>query len=249
MQFLYRRTKSIGYFVCRSLNGLVPHGFSTKLPLMGGRSPHEKILHQKQLFCEALKIDIHSLLPLQQIHGDKIFIVKEPIKQITPGEYDGAVTNSPHIALSILTADCLPILLYEKKTKIIGGIHAGWRGTSLGILQKALTAIEKDFNGNLKDCVILLGPSLMPCCFEIREDVLKILQKRLSFWQTVIHKVDSRLYFDLKLANIMQAKEMGVPQENIHSLNLCTFCNPGWFHSYRRDKTLTEKMTSIISLS
>ena len=249
MQFLYRRKKSIGYFLCQSLNGIVTHGFSTKLPLMGNLKPHEKILHQKQLFCDALKIDIHSLVPLQQIHGNNILILKEPIQHIIPGAYDGAVTNSPHIALSILTADCLPILLYEKKTKIIGGIHAGWRGTSLGILQKALTCIKKDFNGSLKDCLVLLGPSLMPCCFEIREDALKILQRRLSFWQTVIYKVNGRLYFDLKLTNIMQAKEMGVPQKNIHTLDLCTFCNPGWFHSYRRDKPLTEKLISIISLS
>ena len=248
MHYLYRRRGNIGYFICRSLNGIIPHGFSTKLPLMGGRSPAKRISRQKQKFCEALKIDIHSLLPLQQIHGDKIFVIKEPIIQTTPDEYDGAITNLPHLTLSILTADCLPILLYEKEKKIIGAIHAGWRGTSLSILQKTLTSIKKDFNGCLKDCLVLLGPSLRPCCFEIREDVLKILQKRLPFWQKVINKVDSRLYFDSQLANIIQAKEMGVPQKNIYPLDLCTFCQPGWFHSHRRDEKQTERMISIISL-
>ena len=64
MHYLYRRRGNIGYFICRSLNGIIPHGFSTKLPLMGGRSPAKRISRQKQKFCEALKIDIHSLLPL-----------------------------------------------------------------------------------------------------------------------------------------------------------------------------------------
>lgn len=235
--------------MCHSLNGLVNHGFSTKLPLIGGISPAEEIVHQKQKFCEALKINAHSLLPLQQIHGDKILVINKPLTQIIPGEYDGAVTNLSHIALSVLTADCLPIFLYEKEKKIIGAIHAGWRGTSLGILKKALTTIKDNFNGRMKDCMVLLGPSLRPCCFEIQKDVLKILQRRLSFWQKTINTVEGRLYFDSQLANIIQAKEMGVPQENIFALDLCTFCQPGWFHSYRRDKKQTERMISIISLS
>lgn len=246
--YSYKRRGMVSYFICHSLDGVVNHGFSTKLPLLGHGSPDENISRQKQIFCDALNIDIRSLLQLHQTHGDRVFMTKEPVPGMNPGEYDAAVTNSPHIVLSILTADCLPILLYESQKKIIGAVHAGWRGTSLGILKKALGIIEKEFGGCLKDCLVFSGPCLGPCCFEIQDDVQKILQQNLSGWQDVIRPVNGRLYFDLQLANIIQAKEMGVADENIWSLGLCTYCNPGWFDSYRREKAQAGRMISIISL-
>ena len=247
--YFYKRKGDIGYFVSYPLAGQVHHGFSTKLPFMAGSSSSELITRQKRQFCDALRIDVHSFPHLKQVHGDKLLIMKEPATRMILSEYDGVITNLPYVALSVITADCLPILLYEKKKKIIGAVHAGWRGTSLGILQKALTAMEESFQGCLQDCMVLLGPSLRPCCFEIKDDVFRILQTRLPFWEKVIDMTENRFYFNLQLANTIQAREKGVPEENIWSLDLCTFCQPGWFYSYRREGEKAGRMISIISLS
>jgi len=248
-RYLFKQKGTIGYFVCPGLNGMLIHGFSTKLPSAGGCSRHEKIYRQRQEFCGALQVNAPSLLRMQQVHGDRIFMAKDPVSQLDAGEYDGAVTNSTSVALSVVTADCLPILIYEQNKKIIGAVHAGWKGASLGILRNALAAIQQDFGGSPQDCIVLMGPSLRHCCFEIQRDVLDILQERLSCWSQVVTTTQNRFYFDLQLTNVLQAREMGVSYENIRTLNLCTFCQPGWFHSYRRDKSQAGRMISVISLS
>ncbi|MEW6381037.1 MAG: peptidoglycan editing factor PgeF [bacterium] len=245
---MFKQRGDIGYFVCPALEGFAVHGFSTRIPSSGRRNAAEEIYHQKQRFYSTLQIKAPSLLHIQQVHGDRIFVARDPVGQEAPGEYDGAVTDSTGIALSIVTADCLPILIYEHRKKIIGAVHAGWKGTALGILRNALTAIRQSLGGSLQDCIILLGPSLRPCCFEIQHDVLEILKARLTCWSEVIREVQDKIYFDLQLANVLQAREMGVLEEGIWALDLCTFCRPEWFHSYRRDKGQTGRMISMISL-
>jgi YfiH family protein len=248
-RYLFKQKGAIGYYVCPDLDDTFIHGFSTKLPSTGGCSRTEEINRQRQEFCNALQIKAPSLLRLQQVHGDRIFVAKEPVSLLAPGEYDGAVTDSTQVALSIVTADCLPILIYEQSKKIIGAVHAGWRGASLGILRNALAAIQQTFGGSPRGCIVLMGPALRPCCFEIQHDVLKILQERLSYWPQVINTIQNRFYFDLQLTNLLQATQMGVPHENIWTVDLCTFCHPAWFHSYRRDKSQAGRMISLISLS
>ncbi|MEW5802795.1 MAG: peptidoglycan editing factor PgeF [bacterium] len=243
---LFKQQGTIGYFTCPDLDGRVIHGFSTKIPPTGGNSKPDEIYRQGQRFCNALRTNVPFMVRLRQVHGDRIFIAKEPVPD--PGEYDGVVTDSTEAALSIVTADCLPILIFEQSKKIIGAVHAGWRGASLGILQNALKAIRQNFGARPQDCLLLFGPYLKPCCFEIRDDVLGILKERLPFWPQVVSKVQGRWYFDLQLTNILQAREMGVLQENIWTLDLCTSCQPAWFHSYRRDKDLAGRMISVISL-
>ncbi len=248
-RLLYKWRTHFGYFVCPALRGKISHGFSTKFLFQENYNYVEKINYQKKIFCEALKISYRSIVPLHQIHSNKILIIKEHEDICPPSllEYDGVVTDSPSVALSICTADCLPILLFEKKKKIIGAIHAGWKGTSLGILPKLLNAVVQEFDGRIENCLLLMGPSIRPCCFEIKEDVLLILQSRLSCWERAVQKVDNLFYFDLQMANCLQAIMMGVLKENIWSTNFCTCCQSGWFHSYRRDKDRAGRMLSIIS--
>lgn len=293
-RYLFKQKGAIGYFVCPGFDATLIHGFSTKLPPAGGCSRHEEIYHQRREFCSALQVNAPSLLRLQQVHGDRIYMAKEPVSrlaagelahgelppgalatdelahgelvpgelaagelapgelvpsELAAGEYDGAVTNSTGVALSVVTADCLPILIYEQNKKIIGAVHAGWKGASLGILRNALAAIRQDFGGSPQDCIVLMGPALGHCCFEIQRDVLEILQERLPYWPQVVKTTQNRFYFDLQLTNVLQAREMGVSHENIWTLDFCTFCQPGWFHSYRRDKSQAGRMISVISLS
>jgi hypothetical protein len=247
-RYLFKQKGTISYFVCSDIEAAVIHGFSTKLPPAGGESMLEEIHRQRQSFCDCLHVNAPSLLLLQQVHGNRIFTAREPLSHLAPGEYDGAVTDSAEIALSVVTADCLPILIYEQNKKIIGAVHAGWKGTAAGILSNALAVIKQDFGGSPQDCMVLMGPALRPCCFEIQRDVLEILQERMSFWPQVINTIQNRFYFDLQLANVFQAREMGVPQGNIRTIDLCTRCKPEWFHSYRRDKSQAGRMISVISL-
>lgn len=248
-KFIYRRQGAVGFFVCPELDNVVTHGFGTRYSSMGMNRPIEEIQRQKQEFCEALHLDSRTLFSMKQIHSDQVLVINEAnIKTINP-EADAVLTDSPNLSLAILTADCLPILIYEKEKRIVGAIHAGWKGTSMGILSKALTILETQLGGLAKDCMVLFGPSLRPCCFEIQKDVVKIFQERLLFRPEIIKRVDDKWLFDLLLANYFQAIEKGIPEKNIWALELCTFCQPGWFYSYRRDKEQLGRMISIISLN
>jgi len=248
-KYLLKHRGGIDYFVCPDLDGVVIHGFSTRIPSGNKQSREESIDQQRRLFGSILGIRAPFLLHIRQVHGERIFVAQGPLPSLSAGEYDGAISRSAEVALSVVTADCLPILIYEYNKKIIGAVHAGWRGTVLGVLQNALAAIQREFGGSPGDCLILLGPSLRPCCFEIQQDVLEILKIKLPYWTEVVKMVQGKIFFDLQMANLLQAREMGVPREGIWSLDLCTFCQPGWFYSYRRDKGQTGRMVSMISLS
>lgn len=98
-----------------------------------------------------------QVVMLEQIHGNQIVEITKYQPFIKSA--DGAYTRKPNIYIAIRSADCLPVLFYNKETGIVGGIHAGWRGTAKGIIKKAV-------NGNPTDFYFYLGPAAAGCCYD-----------------------------------------------------------------------------------
>ncbi|RMG01933.1 MAG: peptidoglycan editing factor PgeF [Nitrospirae bacterium] len=149
---------------------------------------------------------------------------------------DAVITNKPGILLGIRVADCLPILLYDPGTNVIGAVHAGWRGTAKGILQKTIKAVEERFGSNPANILLAFGPSIRWCCYEVQRDVLDAVKEATG--EGDFHMLrDGKICLDLASANIIQATQMGVPAENIWISGECTYCKPEKFNSYRYNKT------------
>ena len=138
-------------------------------------------------------------------------------------------------------ADCVPIILYNKKENIGGIVHAGWRGTAQKIVEKAI----KEFNTNPTDITALIGPSIGKCCFETHEDVFnKLIENKLE--TELYTKKDDKYFIDLKKINYNQLKKMGV--EEIDICSYCTCCMSDIFFSYRKELGLTARHSAIVQI-
>ncbi len=198
---------------------------------------------QEEFLKKTHQVDAKKVFMIRQVHGDKIVTVKKnDLPQQGPlPEADGAVTDVPGIFLSVRTADCLPVFLYDPKKKCIALAHAGWRSTAKFIAQKALKALEKNYNSRAEDVLAAMGPAIGRCCYQVGEEFEKI------FPDAILRRDNSR-YLDLSLANRSQLLASGVRPENIFDSVFCTACGQGFF-SYRRDKEKAGRHLSLLAVN
>ncbi|PKM62316.1 MAG: peptidoglycan editing factor PgeF [Firmicutes bacterium HGW-Firmicutes-21] len=168
-------------------------------------------------------------------------ISKEPFLQ----GVDGLVTAENELILSVRTADCVPILLYDYKNRICAAVHAGWRGTLGGI---TAVAIEKmrSLGADTEYTLAAIGPCVGPCCYEVGREVYEsFLSSDKDFEQCFVKKGD-KLSLDLTEANEIILKQNGIKTDNISSAHLCTCCNAGDFFSHRRSGQNRGTMSALI---
>ena len=181
----------------------------------------------------SLSLDEDFLVEAKQVHKDNVLIVD------SPGTYDscdGFIAKSKLILL-IKTADCVPIFMYDKNKKNYGMIHAGWRGVQKKIHVNALNKFL-DLKSNLKDIYVFLGPSIKQCCFEIKDDVVKLFDSKF------IIKRNNSFYLDLSRCIKCDLLNMGL--ENVSTSNICTYDNERC-HSYRKKGPASGRMFSFIT--
>jgi polyphenol oxidase len=218
------------------------NGFN--LALHTGADRDDAIRNRRALFS-TLGIDPVSIVTANQIHSDIILIVGEEergsgaIDHTEARDGDALITSTKGLPLMIFTADCAPILLYDKAKEVIGLVHAGWKGTQLGILNKTIARMSKEYGTRPETIQIGLGPMIRECCYQVSEDFReKFKGKHLTEQKGV-------LYFDLVESNREQAIDQGVPSEQIFDSGACTVCGPG-YHSYRGKKTTSRMGTFIM---
>jgi YfiH family protein len=212
---------------------------------------HEAVAENRQRFCNALGIDVDSLVLPQQIHSDGIAVIDK--FQTGRGAHghedaisdaDAMISRSHSVALAILTADCVPMLVIDPVRKAIGIAHVGWRGALRMIAAKTILKMRDTFGSAQSDCLVYLGPSIGPCCYEVKEDVVSQFE-RVFGPATCI--AENRL--DLKRAVEMQLTGIGLETDNISSEGLCTACNLDLFYSYRAEGGRTGCIMSVIKLT
>jgi len=157
---------------------------------------------------------------------------------------DALITNLKDVALTVLTADCVPILLYDRKKEVIAVVHAGWRGTKEQILAKTIEKMFKEFGSLAKDIVAGIAPSIGACCYEVGDDVAK----HFSNIQRAYIQKNDKYMLDLPTINKKQLLSSGVKEENIEMSNICTACNVTSFFSYRKEAGCSGRFMSIIAM-
>lgn len=197
-------------------------------------------LENRRKFFAELQIDLAKAVFCQQTHSDHIYVVTE--KDAGRGsasfvtgipDTDALLTNLPRIVLNILVADCVPILLYDPVEKVIGAVHAGWRGTMKHILEKAVKKMVAQYGCDPKDVVAEIGPSIGPECFEVGEDV--VAEAIAAGLENFVIRKNGKTFFDLWASNKAQLEAAGVLSVNIHIAGVCTHCSQDYF-SFRRNK-------------
>ena len=149
---------------------------------------------------------------------------------------DALITREPGYCLCISTADCVPVLVYDKKHGAIAAIHAGWRGTVAYIVRDTLLRMEKEFGTSGEDVVACIGPSISLASFEVGEEVYEAFQKNgFDMPRISIRKEETgKHHIDLWEANRMQILAFGVPSVQVELARICTYIHHDEFFSARR---------------
>ena len=193
----------------------------------------------QQRFLRRHGIDLSKAAQIRQVHGKRVIFISDGIAEIQ--QSDGLVTDRQNIPLMIRVADCLPVFLYDTRQKVIGLVHAGWRGTRQQIALEAIKVMQEHGQSHVNDIKVGLGPSIRSCCYEVGEEFKGI------FPSETIEK-NQALFFDLPGANRNQLLAAGIVKENICDSRICTSCDQRFF-SYRRQGQRAGRMLALFKMS
>jgi len=175
---------------------------------------------------------------LQQVHGSHVIRGNEHAGTCA----DGAVTRERGRVCCVLTADCLPLLLCDRYGKVVGAVHAGWRGILGGVIESAIAA----FDCAPADILAWLGPAIGPRAFEVGEEVrARFVEQDAGAACAFTPKQDNRWLADIY--QLARQRLHGCGIESVWGGDRCTYSEPAQFYSYRRDG-ITGRMASLIWL-
>lgn len=183
-----------------------------------------------------------------QIHSDIVNVVDESTVA-SKIEGDALVTNLKNVPLLIFTADCVPVAIVDKKNKVIGVAHAGWRGTYEEIARKTIEKMIELYGSNPEDILCVIGPSIGDCCYEVSEDLYNKFKDRFNSTPKNLYSIrDNKHYLNLWNINMFSLEKIGIKEDNIINLNICTNCNSDRFHSYRAHNQTPKRIGTIIEM-
>ena len=236
----------------------VPHGFLGRL---GGVStgPYESLNLAYWVGDNPAQVDenwrrlrevIGAETPIarcHQVHGKKVRIVTRDNISERP-EGDGMVTADSGVLLAVASADCVPILMVDARCKIVGAIHAGWRGVIAGIAQEGVRAMGR-LGAKPHEIRAALGPSIGQCCFEVDEELGRLFAHKVAGSDR--HSRAGRLgksHLDLRAIVTDQLMRAGLPRESIMGVGPCTKCANDRYFS-RRANASSGLQLSFIGIS
>jgi len=186
-----------------------------------------------------------------QTHSDNIHIIRENQERgwreadDAIENCDALLTDQTNVMLTILTADCVPILLFDPIKHLIGAIHAGWKGTKEQIVLKTIKKMQNEFNSNPKEIMAAIAPSIGSCCYEVEWDVAQYFEHI----QRAYTQKEEKYMLDLPHINKLQLLHAGLSIEHIEMSNICTACRVEDYFSYRKEGGCSGRFISMIGLN
>ncbi|HHH19851.1 MAG TPA: peptidoglycan editing factor PgeF [Campylobacterales bacterium] len=186
-----------------------------------------------------------------QTHSDHIRVIdaseslgwREPETAVE--DCDALITNQRGIMLTVLTADCVPILLLDPIKQVIATVHAGWKGTHQSIVSKTVRTMQEVFDSTPEALIAAIAPSIGECCYEVGYDVA---QAFLDDPDAYTAKADGKYMLNLPYINQQQLLKVGVSEEKIEMSHICTACEVEHYFSYRQEQGCSGRFMSMIGL-
>ncbi|XP_037597097.1 purine nucleoside phosphorylase LACC1 isoform X2 [Cebus imitator] len=224
------------------------HGFTTRtggisyIPTLSSlnlfssskrRDPKVVVQENLRRLANAAGFNVEKFYRIKTDHSNDIWIMGRK----EPDSYDGIATNQRGVTIAALGADCIPIVFADPVKKACGVAHAGWKGTLLGVAMATVNAMIAEYGCSLEDIVVVLGPSVGPCCFTLPKESAEAFH---NLHPACVQLFDSpNPYIDIRKATRILLERGGILPQNIQDknqdLNLCTSCHPDKFFSHVRD--------------
>jgi hypothetical protein len=229
----------------------------------------------RRLLAEAVTGDPATpLVTIRQIHSTVLVVAgaADAVRE-KPWKADGLMTDKPGLLLGVQTADCIPVLVADRKRRAVAAFHAGWRGTVERIVETGVGRMRLEFGSRPEDLIAAIGPGIGPCCYAVGEEVLSGFESQFAYALELFRDVyDSdpvrtkypmlfltqrapghstigpSLHLDLVEANRRQLLAAGLKPRSINVVGGCTSCQPELFFSHRASKGRAGRMMSVIGI-
>ena len=197
----------------------------------GSSDQTEIVTLNRRRVADAMDVAPEALVGIHQVHSPDVLTVDAPLTGDKP-KADALVTATPGLALTILTADCQPVLFCDPDANVIGAAHAGWRGALDGVLEATLDAMEA-LGATRENTRAVIGPSISQAAYEVGPEFLDAFMAESSENSRFFaNGTEDRMQFDLPAFGLHKLRQAGVGQAEW--TRHCTYSDPDRFYSYRR---------------
>ena len=208
------------------------------------RMEPQLIRQNRRALAEAVGMDMEKWIIAHQVHSANVAVMTAT--EVGHGVWDqesripdtdALVTADKGVGLMVMSADCVPVLLYDPVKQVIAAVHAGWRGTAARVVVETVKVMQEKFDCRSRDIWAGIGPSIGKCCFEVSREVAQVFQNLFPEGGEVVFagQKPDKYQIDLWEANRLELVNTGLQPEHIEIAGMCTHCYPGRFFSYRRD--------------
>ena len=209
------------------------------------------ILENRSVLMRQLPIEKNAVfIVANQTHSDHIAVIErremrgwEELDDAVE-DCDALITNQINVILTILTADCVPILLYDPIKRVVAAAHAGWGGTEARIAAKTIEAMRKGFGSDPSNIIAGVAPAIGKCCYEVGGDVASHFRD----YRSEMNQCGKKYMLDLPMINRKQMLEAGLQEDHIEMSGICTACESEQFFSYRKERGCSGRFMSMIGL-
>lgn len=215
----------------------IPHGFGTKQ--LGDGRKKEVIFDLKN------KLQAQHVISPKQAHTTNCKVITSTNRTAELSYIDGVLTQEKNTVLTVITADCVPIIFEDPVQKIIGISHQGWKGT-LGKLPAKMIENMEALGSKREDIRCAIGPCINECCYEVSRDLA--LEFGSVFGEDMFTRKDNTYFINLLKISYLQLRVSGILKKHISYFPFCTSCDEKKFWSYRRDNGLKGEMISFVLL-
>jgi YfiH family protein len=199
-----------------------------------GLGSHDKkinVINNLKIVCKKIGVTYKKLVLLNQTHSNKFYFIKNGHNFNKKIKADSLITNVKNIAIGVLTADCVPILIYDKDKDIISAIHAGWKGAYKGIINNTINFFIKN-GSNVKSLIAIIGPCISEKNYEVKKNFQGKFIKKNVINKKFFKTTNNKTYFSLNKYIYSQLRNLGI--KNLEVINKDTFDAKNNFFSARR---------------
>lgn len=204
----------------------------------------EAVAANRALLCAKLGVGDRRLLVPHQVHGTRNLAVTNEVLHGPSAAFagvDSLSTSMMNVCVGVSTADCIPVLLYDKAHHAVAAVHAGWRGTAKRIVAATMRAMRSNYLTRPQDLMAVVGPGISLRNFEVGQEVYEAFEANGFNMSLIAAKLPSPLgdgakkwHIDLPLCNRLQLEAAGVPAANIIQSGICTYDSVDDYFSARR---------------
>ncbi len=216
----------------------------------------EVVKENYRILSKASGFDLQDIVVPFQCHTSNVLCLGHEFRKSTKEmqqtkllEVDAVITNLKGMLIGVLTADCVPILLYDVRQKAIGAVHAGWRGTAAGILGVTILEMKKRWGVDSAQLRVGIAPCISMQNYQVGEELKTAFEKIHPPHELdrIFKQTEEGLYLDLVQSNVFQLLKLGIHPDNIFYSDTCTFDSPE-FYSYRKANGHTGRFLTCIAL-